>query len=264
MTAELIILGCGNSAGTPTIGNFWGKCDPDEPKNRRTRPSVAVRTDTTTVIIDTGPDFRMQANETGIESVDAVLYSHAHADHIHGIDDLRVLRNRHKKMIPIYGMPETMDEVAQRFAYLFHMGGEGIYPKVVAPHPFEEQDYGRPHTIGDISYTPFLQDHGHGASLGFRFGDVAYSTDMVDLDENAFKTLEGIQTWVVDGAGYNYPSNPVHCTIKRVLELNETVQAQQVYLTHLTPYMDYRSLLKSLPDGYEPAYDGLRLPVSVS
>lgn len=259
--AELIILGCGNAAGTPSIGNFWGNCDPDEPRNVRTRPSVAVRAGDTVVVVDTGPDFSRQINRENLADVNAILYTHAHADHLHGIDDLRVLRNRHKRVIPIYGLPETLDEIEERFAYLFRTGGEGIYPRVVEPRPFEQADYGREYKFEDVSFIPFQQMHGTCTSLGFRFGDVAYSTDMLDLDDDAFKALEGTKTWIVDGAGYIFHKNPVHATLKRVYELNERVQAEQVYLTHLTQLMDYQTLKRELKDGYEPAYDGLRITI---
>lgn len=259
MSMEITILGCGNAAGTPSIGNYWGNCDPNEPKNVRSRPSIAVQSKKTTIAVDTGPDFKAQINRENIEDVHAVLYTHAHADHLHGIDDLRVLRNRHKRVIPAYGMDVTLDEIEERFSYLFKVGGGGIYPKVVEPRRFSESDYCTEQTFEDITFVPFKQDHGTCISLGYRFGSAAYSTDMLNLDDDSFAALAGIKTWVVDAAGYTFHQNPVHATLKKVYELNERVQAKQVYLTHLTQLMDYQTLLNELPEGFAPAYDGLRI-----
>ena len=262
MSVQMTILGCGNSSGTPSIGNFWGNCDPNEPKNRRLRPSIAIQSDTTTIIVDTGPDFKQQINNTNIQKIDAVLYTHSHADHIHGIDDLRVFRHRFKQTVPIYCLPKTLEDIKGRFEYLFQHGGGGLYPIVVEPYIYEDENLCLPQTVGDIEFIPFKQDHGTSTSLGFRFGDTAYSTDMVDLDDQAIDILQGIKTWVVDGAGYNFPQNPVHCTLEKVLQLNERVQAEKLFITHLTTLMDYKTLCEELPEYAKPAHDGLVLPIS--
>jgi phosphoribosyl 1,2-cyclic phosphate phosphodiesterase len=258
MTLKITILGCGNSAGVPAIGNHWGNCDPDEPKNRRSRPSIGVQSSTTTLVIDTGPDLREQINRENIQQVDAVLYTHAHGDHVCGIDDLRVLRLRTKKLIDIYGNKATIDELQLRFDYLFRERA-AIYPEVLVPHIFTASNLNKSHTIGDVSFIPFEQDHGTCKSLGYRFGDLAYSTDVVNLDQRALDTLQGIKTWIVDGSGYKLEKNLVHLTLNQLYALNEIVKAERVILTHLTPAMDYRKLLIELPEGYEPAYDGMTL-----
>ncbi len=257
MNAKITILGCGNSAGTPAITNFWGNCDPSEPKNRRTRASITVQTDETTLIVDTGPDFREQANRASIEKIDAILYSHAHSDHVSGLDELRIIRNRTKKVVNIYGNNETLSELENRFPYQFVNSADGFYPRVLEPHTIK--NFGSPFTIGNIPVTAFEQDHGNIMSLGFRFGDCAYSTDMYDLEQQALEILSGIKTWVVDGAGYKNIENRVHACLKQLYKFNEVVQAERVIVTHLSPFMDYKTLCKELPNGFEPAYDGLEI-----
>lgn len=263
MTLKITILGCGHSAGVPSIGNFWGQCDPEEPRNRRTRPSIAVQSANTNLIVDTGPDFKAQINATDITRIDAVLYTHGHGDHVHGIDDLRVMRIRNKAVIPVYSNQATIEELHERFGYLFaESGSDGIYPQVIDPHIWSKSHFNQSHIVGDIDVVPFEQSHGEdGISLGFRMGNFAYSTDMTDLSQESLEVLAGVDTWVVDAGGYKMPHNYVHATLRDVYALNEIVQARQVYLTHMPSYMDYRTMLAELPEGYAPAYDGMVIEV---
>ncbi len=254
-------MGCGNSAGTPAIGNYWGNCDPAEPRNLRTRASALVQSEQTTLVIDTGADFRAQINRHNVKTIDAVLYTHAHGDHIYGIDELRVVRNRTKKLVNIYAGGDTLHEIHERFAYMFVDKDDGLYARVLEPHIIEKPQMGKSMKIGDISFMPFEQDHGTCVSLGFRFGDLAYSTDMVTLDTNALDVIRGVKTWVVDGAGYKMTDNRVHATLRHVYELNEKVGAIRVIITHLTPAMDYQNLRRELPEGYEPAFDGMPIDI---
>ncbi|MBI2234836.1 MAG: MBL fold metallo-hydrolase [Micavibrio aeruginosavorus] len=252
------LLGCGNSAGTPSIGNHWGACDPNEPRNRRSRAAAVVQSAKTTLLVDAGPDLREQANREGIADADAVLFTHAHSDHIAGVEELRVFRVRHKKLVPIYGDRTTMDDLRTRYDYLFMERNE-IYPEVLTPNIIREDQMNAEMTVGDITFIPFVQDHGTCQSLGYRFRDLAYSTDMVDLDQQALETLSGVKIWIVDGAAYHMAYNLVHANLKKVYELNEIVQASQVYITHLPSFMDYQTLKRELPKGYEPAWDGLKI-----
>lgn len=260
LPVQFTIMGCGNSMGTPTIGNHWGACDPHEPRNYRTRASAMIRSANTTLMIDTGPDFREQANRQGLSNVDAVFYTHAHADHVGGIEELRVFRLRHNKTIPVYGNKETLTELQQRFSYLF-VEKNKIYPMVCIPNILGAEDLNLNMSIGDIEFTPFEQDHGICKTLGIRVGDLAYSTDMVQLDQPALETLIGVKTWIVDGAAYKMEQNMVHATLQRIYDYNQIIQAEQVYITHMPPSMDYQTLIRELPAGYAPAYDGLTLNI---
>lgn len=262
MKAKITILGCGNSTGVPAAGNHWGACDPNEPKNRRSRASIAVQTEKTTIIVDTGPDFREQMNRADIKALDAVLYTHAHSDHINGVDDLRGIAQRNKKLVPVYGNAWTIAELQERWRYLFQGDNyEGIYPPIVAPHVIE--NFHRPMTIGGITFTPFEQDHGSLKTVGYRFGDFGYSTDMSGLDAGTVETLKGIKVWVVDGCGYKNTASKVHATLEKIYALNRDIGAGKVYITSLSLAMDYETLSRELPSGYAPAFDGMAVEIKL-
>ncbi len=261
--AHVTILGCGNSTGVPAIGNYWGECDPSEPKNNRSRSSIALEYGGVTIIIDTGPDFRNQMNRENIPMIDAVLYSHQHSDHVNGIDDLRVIRHRNNKTrVPCYGNEVTMTDLKRRFHYLFDGGVHALYPPIIEPHILTAESMGRPHSAAGIEFIPFEQDHGTCKSVGYRFGDFAYSVDMHKLDGAAIETLRGVKTWLVDAAAYNQSENPVHANLQTIYELNRQIEASQVYLTSLSLPMDYQTLCDELPAGYAPAYDGMRFEIN--
>lgn len=261
---EITVLGCGNSTGVPAIGNFWGNCDPNELKNARTRSSIAIKSSKTTLIIDTGPDFRTQMNREDISDLDAVLYTHQHNDHIMGMDELRVLKFRNKKdKIPIYATPETIEDLEIRFKYLFKGGDHSIYPPIIETNIIPIDAYGKDMSTGDINFIPFEQDHGSVKSLGYRFGDFAYSVDILDLDEIAIETLKGIKTWLVDCAAYTDDHNAVHAGVNKIIALNKQIGAENVYLTSLSLIADYQTMINELPEGYKPAYDGLKLKAHI-
>lgn len=259
MDGKLIILGCGGSAGVPTIGNWWGACDPAEPRNARTRPSIAIQTQTSLLIVDTGPDFREQMNREHLGAPDAIIITHAHSDHINGLDELRTLQRMKKRKFPLYTSQQTFTKLDQVLGYMFKTSHDGFYPAVCDPVIL---NMGEVTTIGDIPFTAFEQDHGSIKSLGVRLGNVGYSTDAKSFGPQAMEILTGVKTWIVDAAGHYSETNPVHLAISEIIELNKTIGAEKIYLTHLPPSMDYRTLLKELPRGYEPAYDGMTLDIN--
>lgn len=258
---KVTILGCGNSTGVPAIGNYWGACDSEEPKNRRTRSSIAVQSERATLVVDTGPDFREQMNRAEIAHLDAALFTHMHGDHVNGIDELRVYKFRQQQLVDVYMDKETYDDIRPRFHYMFDGGKIDLYPPILKPHIYKPEDFGTSHTIEDISFIPFMQDHGSCETVGYRFDDFAYSLDMYDLDETAIEILKGVRVWIVDAAAYHQENNKVHANIETVMRLNEKIGAKRVILSSLSLSMDYQTLVDELPDGYEPAYDGLTFSI---
>ncbi len=261
MTATLKILGSGNSSGVPSIGNNWGACDPDEPKNRRTRPCAALQANGKTVIIDTGPDFKDQYNASGLPRVDAVFYTHAHSDHVLGMNELRILCFRQGHKIPVYGTESTLESAQRLLPYMFLGTADGLYEPVVESRYLKNGDMNKPFDLAGFPVTLFEQDHGSCETIGLRIGDCGFSPDMIRLDQKALDVLKGVKTWFVDASGYKSDNNPVHANLEQVYAMNEYIGAEQVYLIHLTPGMDYKTLCAELKPGYSPAWDGLEVPV---
>ncbi len=251
-----IILGCGCSKGTPQIGNEWGACDPLEPKNFRTRPSIAIQKNGKTLIIDTGPDFHMQINRENIRHIDGVLYTHAHSDHVAGIDELRSFFDRTRKRVPVLSDEKTLNELRQRFSFVFEQSSV-LYAAAAEAHILQNNLQ----SFAGIDFTPFTQDHGLSTTLGFRFGDFGYSTDMITLDDHAIGVLNGVENWLVDGANLYEERIFVHSNLKRILELQEKVQAKNIYLTHLKNNLDYQTLCRDLPIFIRPAFDGQKIQI---
>ncbi len=249
---RITVLGCGTSGGVPVIGNYWGACDPNNPKNRRSRVSVAVEEGATRLIIDTSPDLRQQCLDNNIDKVDGVLFTHDHADHTHGIDDLRIMAMRSRQRVPIYADKGTLETLNRRFDYIF-ASKEG-YPAICEGNLIDGA-----FELGGMQIQPFQQHHGFMDTLGFRIGDFAYSTDVVELDDAAFEALAGIKVWIV--TALRYEPHPTHAHLAKTLEWIDRVKPERAYLTHMTWEMDYDTLMKELPDGVEPAYDGLVIDI---
>ena len=248
------ILGCGTSAGVPGIAFGWGACDPKNPKNARRRASILIQHKDTNILIDSSPDCRQQLIDADIKSLNAVLYTHTHADHCHGIDDLRWICAAQKSDIPIYSNKESIAELQTRFAYVFTPlddKANGFYYKpVLLPNVITA-----PVEIGGLQINAFTQSHGRSETLGFRIGDFAYSTDVVELDDAAFKALEGVKIWVVDAL--QYKPHPTHSHVEKTLQWIEKVGCEKAYLTHMSQFLDYDTLKAELPNHIEPAYDNL-------
>lgn len=268
-TRRVTILGCGSSGGVPRIDGDWGACDPDEPRNRRTRCSLLIEQwaagegvgEATTVLIDTSPDLRAQLLAARIRRLDAILYSHDHADQAHGIDDVRALAYRMRRRIPAYLDAPTASSLQRRFGYIFH--GEGGYPPILEPRPVLLP--GAPVAIdgpgGAITIEPLDQDHGHIRSLGFRFGDVAYNNDVVDLPSSTLEALGGLDLWIVDAL--RKTPHPSHAHLERTLGWAAAIRPVRTVLTNMHIDMDYASLRAELPAEVEPSYDGWRTTYSI-
>lgn len=241
------VLGCGTSGGVPRIGGQWGVCDPSEPKNRRRRSSVLVQTDTVSVIIDTTPDLREQCLDADLRRLDAVFYTHEHADHVNGIDDLRAFRYMQKAPVPAYADARTMARLQSRFGYIF-IDQEG-YPAICQPRVIDG-----PLRIGDLPVQPVRQLHGPGETLGFRMGGFAYSTDLNGLPDSSKALLRGLDLWIVDAL--RPTPHPTHTHLAQTLDWIEEVQPRQALLTHMNWDMDYATLCAELPPGVRPAFDG--------
>lgn len=263
---SLEILGCGSSGGVPRLGGpdgagDWGACDPAEPKNRRMRCSALIRKRSaageTRILIDTSPDLRAQLLAARVARLDAVLISHDHADQTHGIDDLRPLVLAARKRLPFYLDSETSGGLETRFAYVFTQPPGSYYPPI-----FEKRDMppcGNWFEIdgpgGAAPIVTFLQHHGGVNSLGFRCGDIAYSSDVVGLPEESLEALAGVKIWVVDALQYTPHSTHAHLDL--TLDWIARVKPQRAVLTNLHVPMDYATLKANLPAGVEPAFDGM-------
>ncbi len=254
---KVTVLGCGGSGGVPLLGPDWGACNPDNPKNRRRRVSVLVQTAGTNVVLDTSPDFRVQMLDAGVSRLDAILYTHDHADHTQGIDDVRFLKPGVKgARVPAYGTAETLRTLTARFDYIFNQGtsGSGHLYK-----PFlEAREVTGPFEFRGIPVTPFEQAHGFGSvTTGYRVGKMAYSTDAVELPEAAFEILAGIDLWIVDCL--RFEPHPTHAHFDRALDWIARVKPRHAILTHMNHMVDYDVIKARCPAGIEPAYDGLAI-----
>lgn len=259
---EFTVLGCGSSGGVPRADGDWGDCDPANPKNLRSRCSLLVRRSgegaerETTLIVDTSPDLRLQTAQAGARRMDAILLTHDHADQVHGIDDVRAFFIRQRTKIPCHMDAATEASMMRRFGYIFE--GEGGYPAIcerrsLPAHGARWQVDG---PSGAIPVVTFDQDHGGVRSVGYRFGDVAYSSDVVNLDEDAFAAMAGLDVWIVDALRYR--PHPTHAHLERTLEWIARLKPGRAILTNLHIDLDYETLRAQLPANVEPASDGLR------
>lgn len=246
------ILGCGASPGTPVIACKCFVCSSCVDKNNRRRASILVETSNTKILVDVSTDFRSQALTHGICAVDAILFTHGHADHFAGIDDLKPLVYQQKKVIPSYMNKETWQIINSGFGYAFNPEAGSIYSSLMRANIIEDYSH---LSIGDVEVKSFLQSHGSGKSLGFRLGDLAYSTDVNAFPEESFQVLKGVKIWIVDCLRYTY--SPSHSMYEETLDWIARVEPELAILTHMSHEIDYDELKRILPKNIVPAYDGM-------
>ena len=256
------LLGTGSSGGVTRVGGDWGACDPAETRNRRMRCSALIERISpedrrTTVLVDTSPDLREQLLQAGTRRLDAVVYTHDHADQAHGIDDVRPFAIRQRAPIPVFMNAETRATLASRFRYCFE--GAGGYPPILDTQPelipyvpFRIDGEG-----GPIEFLPVTMEHGRIECLGFRIGDLAYCNDVNGLPERTLDALRGLGTLVIDAL--RYAPHPTHANLEQALAWIETLRPTRAVLTNLHVDMDYQTLCRELPAGVSPAYDGMVL-----
>ena len=262
MTLKFTILGSGSSGGVPRPGTGWGACDPRNPKNRRRRTSLLVErrnaSGITRVLIDTSPDLREQLLDAEVDWLDAVLFTHEHADHTHGIDDLRGLFIKRRRRVDVYLNEHTSKALHARFGYCFRAPPGSEYPPIVTEHRLTA---GQPVSVdgdgGAIAALPIEQAHGDIPSLGFRFGALAYSCDLSDLPQAGIAALAGLEVWIVDAL--RYKPHPSHFSVDEALAWIERIKPARAILTNLHTDLDYAELKAKLPPNVEPAFDGFSI-----
>lgn len=252
------ILGCGSSGGVPRLGGHWGACDPDNPKNERRRCSLLVERDgpdgTTSVLIDTSPDLRSQMLGTGTGRLDGVVYTHSHADHVHGIDDLRMIVFNMRKRLPVWADGDTQNALLSRFSYAFVQPEGSPYPPILdlksIDGPFQVDGPG-----GLIPFQPFVVGHGSIDSLGFRIGSLAYLPDVAEIYDDAWDALADLDVWILDALRRD--PHPTHSHLEQSLDWMTRAAPKRGILTNMHIDLDYQKLLEETPETIEPAYDGL-------
>ena len=251
---KITVLGCGTSSGVPMIGCDCGICRSPDPRNRRRRVSVLVEAGDTRLLIDTPPDLHAQLVDADVARLDAVLYTHGHADHVHGIDDLRSINFHMGRALDAHGTAATLASIRERFAYAFEPMGEGGGWARPSLNPVAIDG---PFSAGGVAVLPFPQQHGRGITTGYRIGAMAYSTDVKSLPEEAFAALEGVRLWIVDCLGYR--EHPTHAHLELTLEWIARVRPRLAVLTHMSHHFDYETLRAALPAGVVPGHDGLTI-----
>lgn len=258
MTLRATILGCGSSGGVPRLGGLWGDCDPAEPRNRRRRCSLLVERvapeGTTTVLIDSGPDLRAQLLDANVGLLDGVVYTHAHADHTHGLDDLRMIVFNRRARLPVWADAATSADLMDRFGYAFETPPGSAYPPILELNPIDG-----PVTIdgagGPLTFAPFEVAHGRINALGFRIGGLAYLPDVSDIPEGMWPILDGLDCWIIDAL--RREPHPTHAHLDKTLGWIDRAAPKRAVLTNMHLDLDYRTLAAETADHITPAYDGM-------
>jgi phosphoribosyl 1,2-cyclic phosphate phosphodiesterase len=265
MPLSFTILGCGSSGGVPRVGQGWGACDPNNPKNRRRRCSLLVEktagASRTTLLVDTSPDLREQLLGAEVKRLDGVIFTHEHADHTHGIDDLRPLALVQRQRIDTYLDARTSDFLHRRFSYCFKTPEGSEYPPILKEHRIEA---GKRVVIegegGAIEALPFKLAHGNSFALGLRFGGLAYTPDVSGFPDESLEALQGLDVWIIDALRER--PHPSHFTVEEALSWIARLGPRRAVLTNLHTDLDYETLRRALPPQVEPAYDGMRIEVN--
>lgn len=257
---RITILGCGASAGVPMVGCDCPVCQSKNTKNQRLRASILIEKGGDKLLVDASPDLRAQSLAANVKSVDAILITHAHADHCHGIDDLRSFNHHAGKALPLYSDAATMDELMRRFDYVFQEAPQHAwYRAALIPHVIEISPLQPVSITGQITIIPFQQIHGKVQSIGLKIDNFAYSTDVNNLPEDSLQAIENIDLWLVDCLGYKQA--PTHAHLAQTLQWIERVKPKRAVLTHMGHQMEYEALKQQLPPHIEPAYDGMIIEV---
>ena len=258
------ILGCGSSGGVPRLGGLWGACDPENPRNARRRCSLLVtRTSgdkATRVLIDTSPDMRAQLLDAGVGMLDAVVYTHSHADHVHGIDDLRMVVFNKRERLQVWADGDTSNDLLGRFGYAFVQPKGSSYPPICELNAIDG-DITISGAGGDIVLRPFEVEHGNIDALGFRIGDVAYLPDVSTIPDAVWPMLEGLEYWIVDALRRD--PHPTHSHLANTLEWIARAAPKRAILTNMHNDLDYATVAAETPDHIDPAYDGMTVMVPV-
>ena len=265
MSMDVTVLGCGASGGVPRIGGHWGNCDPDNPKNTRRRCSILVQKKTsqgtTRILVDTSPDLRMQLIDADISEIDGVLYTHEHADHTHGIDDLRQVAFNTRKRTDVYMSARVQAHLVPKFSYCFECPPGSFYPPILNPCLIEPyRRFSIDGAGGSIDILPMDQLHGSINSLGFRFGDFTYSTDVHEFPEETARHLQGTKIWIIDAL--RYKGHKTHFNVEKALEWIDLIKPERAFLTNRHHDLDYEDLKAQLPEHVEPSFDGLRFEIN--
>jgi phosphoribosyl 1,2-cyclic phosphate phosphodiesterase len=254
------ILGCGSSGGVPRLGGLWGDCDPDNPRNRRSRCSLLVERTTddgiTRALIDTSPDMRQQLLDAGIGNLDAVVYTHAHADHVHGIDDLRMIVFNQRQRLPVWADGPTQERLYASFGYAFVQPEDSPYPPILDMHTIRG-DVNVTGAGGLITLSPFRVGHGSIDALGFRIKTLAYLPDVAEIYDEAWNAVGGLDVWILDAL--RRTPHPTHAHLDRALEWISRARPKQAILTNMHFDLDYETVCAETPDNVTAAYDGLRV-----
>jgi phosphoribosyl 1,2-cyclic phosphate phosphodiesterase len=258
---KVTILGCGSAYGVPYVGNGWGDCDPQNPRNRRSTSSILIEQEGTKLLVDMGPEYREQSSRHGITDVDGVFFTHPHADHIAGIYNLPMMMTHYQdRDLPLLADSFTRANIERSYWFMFDPSVKIEYFGLGRPFWHDIKAY-EPAQLGNMTLLPFPQVHGRMMSMGLRIGDFAYSTDVSEFPKKSFEALRGVETWIVECNNEYDRGSKSHAYLEKIYAWARELQPKRVILTHLEYTMDYDTISSKLPEGFELAYDGMELDI---